>query len=385
MLLIIYRGYFMKNKRIYLSSPHMGGKELDYVNEAFRTNWISPLGTNIVKFERELCKYIGAKYGVALSSGTAAIHLSLKALGVKPGDVIFCSSFTFAASANPIVYEKAIPVFIDSEKESWNMDPKALEQAFKKYPNVKAVIVVDLYGQSADMDRILEICDFYNVPVIEDAAEILGGTYRGKYNGNFGKLGIFSFNGNKIVTTSGGGMAVSDDQKLIDKIRFWSTQSKEKKLYYEHKELGYNYRMSNVVAGIGRGQMKVINKRVQQKHAIYNYYKKHFKDIDEIEMMPVCDYGKPNYWLSCITLRRWSKVEPIDIIKALEKDNIESRPAWRPLHLQPFYEGCDFFTASKHDISISEDIFNRGLCLPSDTKMTIDDKNRVVNIIKSLF
>lgn len=357
---------------------------MQYIQEAFNTNWIAPLGANVDGFEDELANYVGIKHAAALSSGTSAIHMALKAIGVAQGDIVFCSSLTFSASANPIVYEKATPVFIDSEYASWNMDPNSLEKAFQKYPNPKAVIVVNLYGQSADYSRILEICGKYNVPVIEDAAESLGATYKSKHTGTFGKFGIFSFNGNKIITTSGGGMLISDDEEAIKKVRFWATQARDKARHYQHSELGYNYRMSNIVAGIGRGQLKVLNDRVAKKTEIFNTYKEAFKNIDEINMMPICDYGKPNHWLSCITIKEDSKVKPLDIILALENDNIEGRPIWKPMHMQPYFIGYDFISCQE-GISVSEDIFNRGICLPSDTKMTDEDLLRVINIIKSLF
>lgn len=379
-----------ENKRIYLASPHMGGLEEVFVKEAFDTNWIAPLGANVDGFEKELSEYVGSKTGAALSSGTAAIHMALKVIGVEKGDKVFCSSLTFAASCNPIIYEGGIPVFIDSEPESHNMSPVALEKAFKAYEEKgempKAVIVVNLYGQSADMDKIIEICKKYNVPIIEDAAESLGATYKGKYSGTFGEYGIYSFNGNKIITTSGGGMLVSNNEEGIAKVRFWSTQARDKARHYEHTELGYNYRMSNIVAGIGRGQLRVLEDRIAKKKEIFKTYKEAFKEIEDIEMMPVCEYGEPNYWLTTITLNENSKVKPLDIILALEKENIESRPIWKPMHIQPYYKEYDFYSHNDEgEISISEDIFNRGLCLPSDTKMTKEEQERVIKIIKGLF
>lgn len=375
------------NKKIFLASPHMGGYEQDYINEAFDTNWIAPLGPNVNNFEKEISEYVGVKDGAALSSGTSGIHLALKACEVGQGDIVFCSSLTFSATANPIIYQGAIPVFIDSD-ESFNMCPKALKKAFEiakeKNQIPKAVLVVNLYGQSADYDKILEICSEYNVPVIEDAAESLGTTYKGKQTGTFGEFGVYSFNGNKIITTSGGGMLVSDDVEKIAKARFWSTQSRENERHYEHKELGFNYRMSNIVAGIGRGQLKVLDERISQKKAIYETYKEGLKNISEIEMMPVCDYNEPNYWLSVITLKENSKVKPIDIMLALEKENIESRPVWKPMHLQPFFEKYDFVQVVD-GISVSEDLFNRGVCLPSDTKNTKEDMDRIIGIIKGCF
>ncbi len=379
-----------ENKRIYLASPHMGGLEEVFVKEAFDTNWIAPLGANVDGFEKELSEYVGSKTGAALASGTAAIHMVLKAVGVKKGDKVFCSSLTFAASCNPIIYEGGIPVFIDSEPESHNMSPVALEKAFKAYEEKgempKAVIVVNLYGQSADMDKIMEICKKYNVPIIEDAAESLGATYKGKHSGTFGDYGIYSFNGNKIITTSGGGMLVSNNEEGIAKVRFWSTQARDKARHYEHTELGYNYRMSNIVAGIGRGQLRVLEDRIAKKKEIFETYKEAFKDIEDIEMMPVCEYGEPNYWLTTITLSENSKVKPLDIILALEKENIESRPIWKPMHIQPYYKEYEFYSHNdEEEISVSEDIFNRGVCLPSDTKMTDKEQKRVIEIIKNIF
>ena len=379
-----------ENKRIYLASPHMGGLEEVFVKEAFDTNWIAPLGANVDGFEKELSEYVGSKTGAALASGTAAIHMALKAVGVKKGDKVFCSSLTFAASCNPIIYEGGIPVFIDSEPESHNMSPVALEKAFKAYEEKrempKAVIVVNLYGQSADMDKIIEICKKYNVPIIEDAAESLGATYKGKHSGTFGEYGIYSFNGNKIITTSGGGMLVSNNEEGIAKVRFWSTQARDKVRHYEHTELGYNYRMSNIVAGIGRGQLRVLEDRIAKKKEIFETYKEAFKEIEDIEMMPVCEYGEPNYWLTTITLSENSKVKPLDIILALEKENIESRPIWKPMHIQPYYKEYDFYSHNDEDeVSVSEDIFNRGVCLPSDTKMTKEEQERVIKIIRELF
>ncbi|WP_283696980.1 DegT/DnrJ/EryC1/StrS family aminotransferase [Clostridium perfringens] len=368
----------------------MGGLEEVFVKEAFDTNWIAPLGANVDGFEKELSEYVGSKTGAALASGTAAIHMALKAVGVKKGDKVFCSSLTFAASCNPIIYEGGIPVFIDSEPESHNMSPVALEKAFKAYEErgemPKAVIVVNLYGQSADMDKIIEICKKYNVPIIEDAAESLGATYKGKHSGTFGEYGIYSFNGNKIITTSGGGMLVSNNKEGIAKVRFWSTQARDKARHYEHTELGYNYRMSNIVAGIGRGQLRVLEDRIAKKKEIFETYKEAFKEIEDIEMMPVCEYGEPNYWLTTITLSENSKIKPLDIILALEKENIESRPIWKPMHIQPYYKEYDFYSHNDEDeVSVSEDIFNRGICLPSDTKMTKEEQEKVIKIIKELF
>lgn len=292
--------------KLLLSSPHMGGNEQKYIKEAFETNWLAPLGPNVDAFEDAVAKYNEIPYSVALSSGTAAIHMALKCVGIEPGDTVFCSTLTFAASCNPAVYEGAELVFIDSEPDTWNMSPRALRKALldaakmNKLP--KAVIVVHLYGQCADMAQILGICEYFGVPVIEDAAEALGATYRGSYAGTFGDYGIYSFNGNKIITTTGGGMIVSNNGDMMDKVRFWSAQSKDDAPYYQHSEIGYNYRMSNVCAGIGRGQMEVLDERIEKKTEIFKRYEDRFKDLPEIEMMPIKNYGAPNYWLSCITL-----------------------------------------------------------------------------------
>ncbi len=378
------------NKRIYLASPHMGSLEKIFVNEAFDTNWVAPLGPNVNNFEKEVAEYVGAKHASALVSGTSSIHLAIKLLGIKPGDIVFCSSLTFAATCNPIIYEGAEPVFIDAEYKSLNMCPVALRNAFEAYSKKgklpKAVIVVHLYGQSSDMDKIMDICNEYNVPVIEDAAESLGATYKGKQTGTIGKYGIYSFNGNKIITTSGGGMLVSDDEEGIKKSRFWATQARDNARYYQHTELGYNYRMSNIVAGIGRGQIRVLDERIEKKKYIYEKYKEAFNYIPDIEMANVCEYGEPNYWLSIGILSNESKVKPLDIILALEEENIESRHIWKPMHMQPFYEKYDFFKADNTEKdSVSEDIFERGICLPSDTKMTDEEIERVIRIIRGIF
>jgi dTDP-4-amino-4,6-dideoxygalactose transaminase len=367
-------------ERIFLSSPHMSdeGYEMQYVKEAFDTNWIAPLGENVNGFEKELAEKVGSKAAAALSSGTAAIHLALKAAGVGEGDVVFCPTLTFSATANPIIYQNAIPVFIDSDYETWNMSPNALEEAFKKYPEVKAVIVVHLYGLSADMDKIMEICKKHNVVVIEDAAESLGTYYKGKHTGTFGDYGIFSFNGNKIITTSGGGMLVSNNEERITKARFWATQSRDQARHYQHSELGFNYRMSNVVAGIGRGQLKVLDQRVAKKNYIFEFYKRELGELEGIEFMPSNEWDEPNYWLSSLTLS--GKVRPLDIFDALEAENIESRPVWKSMHLQPFFEKYDFIGEG-----VSERLFENGVCLPSDTKMTDEDLERVVGTIKGLW
>jgi dTDP-4-amino-4,6-dideoxygalactose transaminase len=370
----------MKNqqgeKRIHLATPHMSdeGYEMQYIKEAFDSGWIVPLGENVDQFENELADMVGVKTAVALSSGTAAIHMALKAVGVGPGDIVFCSSLTFSASANPIIYQNAIPVFIDCDLDTWNMSPVALEQAFQKY-KPKAVVLVHLYGLTADLDQILDLCKTYKVPLIEDAAEGLGTMYKGKRTGSFGDYGVYSFNGNKIITTSGGGMLVSNNEERIEKVKFWATQSRDQAKHYQHSELGYNYRMSNVVAGIGRGQLKVLEQRVIKKKSIYDFYKRELEHLDGLKMMPVNKWHKPNFWLSCMTVT--GKMKPSDVMVALEKQNIESRPTWKPMHMQPYFSGYDYF-----GLGASEKIFENGVCLPSDTKMTDGDLERICNIIK---
>lgn len=373
-------------KKIYLASPHMSDEKYEekYVKEAFDTNWLSTVGENLNEFEKSVRDYLGVKASVALGSGTSAIHLGLKALGVQKDDIVFVSDLTFSASVNPIVYENAKPVFIDSEYGTWNMSPKALRKAFEKY-TPKAVIVVHLYGRAANMKEIVKICEEHNVPILEDAAEGLGTIYEGKYLGTFGKCAALSFNGNKIITTTGGGMFVCNDEEMANKVRFWSTQSKDPARHYQHSEIGYNYRMSNVLAGIGRGQMKVLENRIAKKNEIFEKYKEAFKDIEEIEMMPENENERSNQWLSAMTLKESSKVKPLDVILALEKENIESRPVWKQMHLQPVFEKYDFVNENEAGISVGEDLFNRGVCLPSDTKMTEEDLERVIKIIRDLF
>lgn len=371
-------------EKIYLSTPTMHGEEQYYVQQAFDMNWVAPLGPNVNAFEKEMAQKVGSGYATALSAGTAAIHLALKLAGVKSGDRVFVSSLTFSATCNPITYENAIPVFIDSERGTWNMSPDALRKAFEKYPDTKVVVVVHLYGTPCKLDEIMEICKEHNAILIEDAAESLGATYKGKMTGTFGKYGIYSFNGNKIITTSGGGMLVSESKEDMKKATFWATQAREPERHYEHKEIGYNYRMSNVVAGIGRGQLLHLDEHVALKKNIYDTYKKAFADIDDIEMNPIIEEGDANYWLSCIILKEGCKVKPLDIMITLENENIESRPIWKPMHLQPVYADNDFIT-TEEKMSVSEDIFNRGVCLPSDIKMTEEDIQKVIEIIKSLF
>ena len=373
-------------KKIYLASPHMSDEKYEekYVKEAFDTNWLSTVGENINEFEKSVKEYLGVKAVVALGSGTSAIHLGLKALGVQKDDIVFVSDLTFSASVNPIIYENATPVFIDSEYATWNMSPKALRKAFEKY-TPKAVIVVHLYGRAANMKEIVKICQEHNVPILEDAAEGLGTIYEGKYLGTYGTCSALSFNGNKIITTTGGGMFVCNDEEMANKVRFWSTQSKDPARHYQHSEIGYNYRMSNVLAGIGRGQMKVLENRIAKKNEIFEKYKEAFKDIKEIEMMPENENERSNEWLSAMTLKETSKVKPLDVILALEKENIESRPVWKPMHMQPVFEKYDFISENESGISVGEDLFNRGVCLPSDTKMTDEDMEKIINIIKNCF
>lgn len=369
------------NEKIWLASPHMSdeGYEMQYVQEAFDSNWIAPLGTNVNEFEKELASKVGADHAAALTSGTGAIHLALMAAGVGEGDIVLCPTLTFSATANPIIYVNAAPVFIDSDYETWNMDPNAIEAAFEKYGDkIKAVLVVHLYGLSADMDKIMAICDKYDVPVIEDAAESLGTHYKGQHTGTFGEYGIFSFNGNKIITTSGGGMLVSNNEEKVKKVRFWSTQSRDQARHYQHSELGFNYRMSNVVAGIGRGQLRVLDQRVAKKKHIFEYYKRELENLDGISFMPVNDWDEPNYWLSCMTLN--GNIKPLDIMEKLEANHIESRPVWKPMHLQPYFEEYDFIGSN-----VSEKLFENGICLPSDTKMTDQDLERICGLIKEMW
>ncbi|MFJ7765330.1 DegT/DnrJ/EryC1/StrS family aminotransferase [Bacillus toyonensis] len=378
----------MGNKKIYLSPPHMSGNELKYVNEAFQQNWIAPLGPNVDIFEEEIAKYIGVKSAAAVSAGTAAIHLALQILGVGRGDKVFCSSLTFAASANPIIYQGAEPVFIDSESDTWNMSPNALETAFEEAKRLgklpKAVIVVHLFGQSAKMDEIMNVCNKYNVPVVEDAAESLGTTYKGKQTGSFGNFSIFSFNGNKIITTSGGGMLVSNDESAIQKARFLSTQARDPAVHYEHSHIGFNYRMSNIVAGIGRAQLEVIDDRVKARRDIFSRYKEELGDIPGVTFMPEFKDAIPNRWLStCLIDEEITGITYLDIIEALAAENIEARPIWKPLHKQPVFEGTKYYKHSPTE-SVSEKLFSQGLCLPSGSSMTGEEQKRIIEIINSL-
>lgn len=373
------------NKPIYLSPPHMDGTELTYVQEAFNSNWIAPLGPHVEHFEQEMANYVGAKGALSLSSGTAAIHLALKLVGVSAGDIVFCSSLTFVASANPILYEEAVPVFIDSEPDTWNMSPAALYRAFidaeKEGRMPKAVIVVNLYGQCAEYDEILEICDSYGVPVIEDAAESLGATYKGKMSGTFGKFGIFSFNGNKIITTSGGGMLVSDDLEALDKARFWATQSREKTAHYQHAEIGYNYRLSNICAAIGRGQLQVIEERIAARQRIFEYYKQFLSAIDGIKFMPEPELGRSTHWLTAFTIESSRTGFTVPQLLALFNQNkIEARNVWKPMHLQPLFENCRYYSHQTGS-SVSDQLFMQGICVPSGSNLTFEEQNQIIGLI----
>ncbi|MFD3446616.1 DegT/DnrJ/EryC1/StrS family aminotransferase [Microbacteriaceae bacterium 4G12] len=375
-------------KRIFLSPPHMSGNEQKYINEAFEQNWIAPLGPNVDAFEQEIADYIGVKSATAVSAGTAAIHLALQLLDVKEGDTVFCSSLTFAASANPIVYQGAEPIFIDSEPDTWNMSPQALEKAFEdaqaseKLP--KAVIVVHLFGQSAKIDEIMPICNKYDVPVIEDSAESLGTTYKGKQTGSFGKFGIFSFNGNKIITTSGGGMLVSNDEAAIQKARFLATQARDPAVHYEHSSIGYNYRMSNIIAGVGRAQLEVLDERVQARRNIFARYKDALGDILGITFMPELKDALSNRWLTTLLIdEKITGVTYLEIIEALAAENIEARPVWKPLHKQPVFKGTKYYTHSETD-NVSERLFSQGLCLPSGSGMSVEEQTRVIDAIKKV-
>lgn len=385
-------------ERILLASPTMHGEENNYIKEAFDRNWIAPLGFNCDGFEDEMTEYLGGNmHAFATVSGTSAIHLAVKLAGVRPGDYVLCSDLTFAATVNPVSYEGGIQVFIDSEKETWNMSPEALEEGFSKYPDAKVVVLAHLYGTPAKLDEITEICRKHDAILIEDAAEALGAEYKGIKCGLFGNYGILSFNGNKIITTSGGGMLLSRTKEDRDKALFWSTQARENAPWYQHTELGYNYRMSNVVAGIGRGQLKHIEEHKQLKKEIYQRYKEGFKDLP-VQMNPYAEDSMPNFWLSVLTVNEeymcrqertdncttWvhepGKSCPDEIESILSENNIESRPVWKPMHMQSYYADRDFIGSG-----FSEEIFKRGLCLPSDIKMTKEDQDRVIGIVKKCF
>lgn len=375
--------------KVWLSSPTMHGEELKYIEEAYRTNWMSTVGENINQLEKEVSTKVGVKAGVGLDSGTSALHMAVKLAGVKRGDRVFCSDLTFAATVNPVVYEGGIPVFIDTEYDTWNMDPVALERAFEIYPDVKVIVVAHLYGVPCKMDEIREIADKHGAIIIEDAAESLGATYKGKQTGTFGEISCISFNGNKIITGSTGGMLLTNDEEAAKKARKWSTQSRENTPWYQHEEIGYNYRMSNVVAGIVRGQLLHLEEHIDKKKAIYEKYKEGFKELP-IQMNPYKpEESEPNYWLSCFILDEtvMEKITPMKILDKLAEYNAEGRPIWKPMHLQPVFEGCPFVTKEIYEgkQDVGSDIFRRGLCLPSDIKMTEEQQDMIIEIIKSCF
>lgn len=369
----------MERRKIWLSSPHIGNEEQKFVKEAFDSNWIAPLGPNVDAFEREMCGYLGSGSAAALSSGTAAIHLALIMTGVKAGDEVICQSFTFSGSANPIAYQQAQPVFVDSEEESWNMSPQLLEKAIadrkdKTGKTPKAVIAVHLYGQSAKIDEIADICRYHKTVLVEDAAEALGAEYKGKKLGTFGDFGILSFNGNKILTTSGGGMMVSDNEEYCREAKFLSTQARDDAPHYEHSRIGYNYRMSNVLAGIGRGQLRVLDERVKRKREIYKLYHNGLADLEGVVFQPELKGSNGNRWLSAAVFAPGKREE---IRHDLLKYNIESRPLWKPMHLQPVFKSC-----VNYSDGTSERMFRDGLCLPSDTKMTDGEIGEIISIIR---
>lgn len=376
-----------QNKRVYLSSPHMSGGEKRYIEEAFATNWIAPLGPHVDAFEREVASFCHSAGAVAVSSGTAAIHLALKLAGVGPGDEVFCSTLTFIASVNPILYQGAIPVFVDSDQTSWNMSPEALKLALEKRTAAgklpKAAVVVNLYGQSAEYSEIKYLCDEYGVLLIEDAAESMGATYQGQPSGTFGKFGIFSFNGNKIITTSGGGMLISDDLEALTKARFYATQAREPRGFYHHQEIGYNYRMSNILAGIGRGQLKVLPKRVAARRAVYERYAEAFSKTVGLEFMPELPEGVSTRWLTALTVdEKLTGIKPDQIIAALEEENIEARRIWKPMHLQPLFEAYDYFSNADDGSSVADVLFRDGICLPSGSNMTLAEQLRTIEVVR---
>lgn len=369
--------------RLSLSTPTMHQEEIEFVKDAFQKNWIAPLGFNCDNFETEMAEYLSRNDEfscLSLCSGTAALHLAVKLAGIKRGDIVLCSDMTFAATVNPVVYEDGVPVFVDSEKDTWNMDPIALEKAFQKYPQAKVVMLAHLYGTPAKMDEIIAICKKHNAILIEDAAEALSAKYKGQKCGTFGKYNVISFNGNKIITTSGGGMLITLSKEACDKAFYWATQSREPLPWYEHKEIGYNYRMSNVAAGIGRGQLLHLEEHREKKTEIFERYKKGFENCP-VTMNPYLENTVPNFWLSCILLDKNVKVTPCEIIEKLNEHNIETRPLWKPMHMQPVFKENDFITVE--DVAVNEDLFARGLCLPSDIKMTEAEQQTVIDLIKS--
>jgi dTDP-4-amino-4,6-dideoxygalactose transaminase len=377
----------MKKKQIWLSPPHMGGSEQKYVQKAFDTNWIAPVGENIQLFEEALCQYTGARYALALSSGTAAIHLALILLGVEHGDEVIVPTFTFSATINPVIYQGAVPIFVDSERESWNICPKEMAYAIENRLSLgrkpKAIIVVHAYGQSAHIPDLMKLANQYNIPVIEDAAEALGATFQGRKLGTFGTLGILSFNGNKIITTSGGGALLCDDQLLLERARYLSTQSRDPAPHFQHSEVGYNYALSNVLAGIGLGQMEVLKERVRQRRAIFSFYQQAFSDIEAISFAPELEFSEGNRWLSCILVNEKTSggITRETIRLALEKELIEARPLWKPMHQQPVFQQFPYF-GSQH---VAEGLFNRGLCLPSGSNLSVEDLNQIVGVVRRIF
>lgn len=401
-------------KKVWLSTPTMHGEEIRYVTEAYETNWMSTVGANINEIERQVAERMGCRYAVALSCGTAALHMAVKLAGVKAGDRVFCSDVTFDATVNPIVYEGGVPVFIDTEYETWNMDPVALEKAFEMHPEVKVVVLVHLYGTPAKMDEIRAVCERHGAVIVEDAAESCGATYKGKDTGTFGSYNIISFNGNKIITGSSGGMLLTDDLEAANKVRKWSTQSRENAPWYQHEELGYNYRMSNVIAGVVRGQLPYLNEHIAQKKAIYERYREGFRGLP-VTMNPYLPETEPNFWLSCLLIDRDAMCKqvrgdhdacynpqpgkscPTEILDALAAYNAEGRPIWKPMHLQPIYRMHEFITRDGNGrgrtnayiagggLDVGADLFDRGLCLPSDNKMTVEEQERVIAIVRSCF
>lgn len=401
--------------KVWLSSPTMHGDELKYITEAYETNWMSTVGANINEVEKQICEKIGCKYSVALSAGTASLHLAMKLAGIKPGDKVFCSDMTFSATVNPVTYEGGIPVFIDTEYDTWNMDPIALEKAFELYPEVKVVVVAHLYGVPGKIDEIKAVCDKHNAIIIEDAAESLGATYKGVQTGTFGKYNCISFNGNKIITGSAGGMLLTDSEEAANKVRKWSTQARENAPWYQHEEVGYNYRMSNVIAGVVRGQLPYLEEHIAQKKAIYERYKEGFKDLP-VSMNPFVETNSvPNYWLSCMIIDEEAMCKqvrgeqkalyisepgkscPTEILDAIASINAEGRPIWKPMHMQPIFRMNPFVTRhgngrantnayiAGESLDIGMDIFNRGLCLPSDNKMTVEQQDYIIEVIKGCF